>query len=551
MVNLTCTQQDSCSNTAIYAPNTDNLLVNCIETDACYGLKIYGDYAKNITVTCQGDATSSSYSACYQLHIYGNFSDQITLICNGDYSCYYPYIFAYHANKLIIEVIGEYGSYNGAIHGEYVNESMIIDCQSEYGEHGCYWTSFYVPSNKTNIKCEGHGCYNMKLYARNGFTDINSISWNGCTECSSIANCLNYWQMYCGQSYVYQTKMYSSYCRYYQNGYTSNIDQCGCQDFQALALDTFINTFDDICKLLLSDIVCGISDVPDCTPDCSRSNCAGKVINGGDVVTSISIECDYNGACQNTKIICPTTKNSDCNITCTGGGSYDCSNLNIYGSTNGNINLNCTEGTCSSVQIYGEKSNNIQFSCIGATCSSSTIYATDANSLEIICQKSSGCYGLSIYGKNLETANILCDDYEACYNANFHLDNVTNVSIKASGRYGLYNSNIYIGNASFSNITCIGTAYSDAGCYYSDFTINPANTILNCYGYGCYRITLTAKHSEFKDFKQILFDKGDTCSSIDSCIFQWSLYSDFDCSLLWEYCLLHLVHRIVADAKIC
>ena len=155
LVNLTCIEKDSCSGTAVYATNTDNLFINCIETDACYQLNVYGNNARNISVTCEGDATSSSYSSCYDINVYANFSDQIIIDCDGDHACYSPHIEAYHANQLTVKANGEDSLYYGDIHGEFITGLMNLICISEYQEYGCHYTAFYLPSKKTDIDCKG------------------------------------------------------------------------------------------------------------------------------------------------------------------------------------------------------------------------------------------------------------------------------------------------------------------------------------------------------------------------------------------------------------
>ena len=140
----------------------------------------------------------------------------------------------------------------------------------------------------------------MTLYAQNGFTDINNLTWNGCTECSSFDTCLSYWTIYCGNGYEYEAKMYDSSCYYYHNGYTSYSEVCGCSDFQSRASDAFINTATDSCDLLAPDIECGIDDV-DCTKNCSTLNCAGEVISGGNA-TKFSVECGGYSSCKGTTV---------------------------------------------------------------------------------------------------------------------------------------------------------------------------------------------------------------------------------------------------------
>ena len=237
------------------------------------------------------------------------------------------------------------------------------------------------------------------------------------------------------------------------------------------------------------------------------------------------------------QVLCPISANSVCFVYC-GDQSYACSDLIIYGSTDANIHLNCYHGSCSSIKIHGEDADSINFVCTGTSCSSSAIYATNVRHLDIWCKNDEDstynyyndyvCYAMEVQAKHAQNANIICDGYKSCYSTNIYLDSAIYTNIKASGKYALDSSTVYTDNATFTNITCIGQpSYYYSGCYDSNLYINPSNTMLNCYGYGCYSFDL---HSSlgFAKFTQISLVGNDQCSSIDSCISDWELSGD-DC----------------------
>ena len=374
----------------------------------------------------------------------------------------------------------------------------------------------------------GHGCRYLTLHAKNGYDDIQNVSFDGCGECTSFSDCLYYWTMYCNPTSSYDhTTMYSSYCSEYYSSYGYT---CGCDDFRKIASNSFSNTANQECDLYNPDIECQSKDAPDCVKTCTSSNCYGKVIGGGDQVSSMSVECKSSSSCYNAKIICPTKDKSECNITCSGSSS--CYGMDIFGSDGGIININCNgqqgQSTCASMTVYGEDAYQVNFVCSSSSCQSSTIYATNANNLDVTCTDTStssypyyssrNCYGLNVYGKYVtDTAKILCDGYETCYYAHFYLNNASNVALSAEGYKSFYGSSMTATNSSYANITCTASSSSYYGCYDASLYIDPDTTQLNCIGYGCYYLLLHSD-SDFSGFEQITFNGAGHCTSVDYCV---------------------------------
>lgn len=117
--------------------------------------------------------------------------------------------------------------------------------------------------------------------------------------------------MYCGQNgYSNKAIMYDSSCNYYRNDVSISSPVCGCSDFQSNASDTFINVLDfDLCNVLQPSIECTIADSPNCMKQCDNDKCAGDIISGADIVSSLTVNCDSYRACQSAKILCSTMYN--------------------------------------------------------------------------------------------------------------------------------------------------------------------------------------------------------------------------------------------------
>ena len=149
-------------------------------------------------------------------------------------------------------------------------------CRSEFGEQGCYKTNIYSPqyddSNdnkpKLNINCEGHGCYYLNLYAINGYSDVD-ISIDGCEQCESVNDCVQYWFMHCGANNYQMFDMF--------DGSECHSSRCDCSSMSVSVENTFQNQDYEHCGFIVHDITCN-ADM-DCIVNCADygDGCHGMI----------------------------------------------------------------------------------------------------------------------------------------------------------------------------------------------------------------------------------------------------------------------------------
>ena len=76
--------------------------------------------------------------------------------------------------------------------------SVSITCSSKKNHYGCYQGNYFIPAKNSHINCFGYGCYYFGyIYIENEDVSLLEIKVNGCGECNSTNNCINYWRIGC------------------------------------------------------------------------------------------------------------------------------------------------------------------------------------------------------------------------------------------------------------------------------------------------------------------------------------------------------------------
>ena len=251
------------------------------------------------------------------------------------------------------------------------------------------------------------------------------------------------------------------------------------------------------------------------------------------------------GGCNETKIYCPTDKNSRCDIKCVETGS------------------------CYLMMIEGDEYNLINMDCLSeGSCINTTISAPDAEEINVLCFEHNACFGLDIDGKFTKTISMVCtsntstspwwDHYthdQACNYVNIIASNISGeFNLECDGQYACENVYIDAKSASVININAIGVrplylseihgenadkvniisfaedsvyCANDVSCaaqlYLPGYTdINSPPTSITCQGYGCYNLNLYSKNGLF-DYKFKLNGCG-ICNQGYLCYADWNIY---------------------------
>eukprot|EP01083_Nonionella_stella_P151920 486242_1 len=234
-------ESDACYQTAIYAPNNElSSTVTCSAFHSCQETRIFVRYNHNIDVYC-----NTVDNACYDVFMEASYANTVRFVCES--YCYYPTIYAQHANDVTFESYGEQdsiGGYEGCdnlklyvdyaesisleLHGyhacsncqinaDYANNlramamgystfstSTISATQLQGAlevtciglnrfDSACDLSQIFVQDDAVDVKnnfrlrCYGKGCYNIQLFEANGnlrnITD-NNLLFNACGLCA-------------------------------------------------------------------------------------------------------------------------------------------------------------------------------------------------------------------------------------------------------------------------------------------------------------------------------------------------------------------------------
>eukprot|EP01084_Bolivina_argentea_P055280 101352_1 len=524
-LNLTCSGLDACTQTSVYGEHNSHISANCVSYHACNSMAVVANDANNINILCDADSPYSSYSACNELQLFGlNVKNEIELICAGDHTCYHMDIHANYSNSVIVDTIGDYASYYGNVFAQNAG-NMFISCKARYSDVGCYYTNFYVSSEHTSVECEGHGCYSLKLYSLQGFTDIKDISVYGCDVCTSMDDCINSWRMYCGSSYSSYASWYGGNCYDYD---------CNCRAAFGYAYSSYnaslvrLHYSDDIadCEILRPDTSC--ANDQDCIVECTSTDSCEENIIMGNNATSLAVNCADSSSCEDAKIYCPDSQNSECNVLCDG---YEaCRNAVIYGSQNGKVNISCA-GTwgCAYSGLFINDVSVAHITCSGSYgCYQMDIEAVSANNITLDCVTSGysgACRYASVHVDTAKDATINCIGSESCEYIDIYGDNARNVSIYAIGIDALEYAEVYVKNASNSMLTCASNKGDGSGCGSAKIYL-PQNDYamrIKCIGFGCDGLNFYSQIG-MEGVVNISLNGDYQCIAPELCIDEWDLY---------------------------
>ena len=215
-VTLMCDGIDACSDVLIYAFNTYSINIVCNGQKSCKSINVLAHYAYIIEVNAiQNIMNESSVDetnlVCDHLHISSkSIIDSLTVICDGSYACGNIILDASKTSdaELYILANGTNALYYGSIHIDRVI-FFELNC---YSNNSCYYPSIYTANErlsdtKPKINCYENGCEYLNIYALNGLNDFD-IQFNNCSECFNSNNCIDNWNLFCGEQstdegYVY------------------------------------------------------------------------------------------------------------------------------------------------------------------------------------------------------------------------------------------------------------------------------------------------------------------------------------------------------------
>ena len=520
---IQCTTYISCDYTHINAITTKNINLNCTHHESCSYLYLFANYSDTINISCIGDGRQGKwYYSCRYISIFAdNISNKLTLISMGGSSSSYVTVYARYANDVRLKFVGNKAGGNSVIHLEYA-KNATISCHANEDDMSCQsMTVFYPLNNHTsdiNLICVGLGCKNLNLKLPFNWDNFN-IQIYGCRVCNSVDNCIDNWQLYCGNPRYY----YSSF-----SGKTCSRDWCDCDSIYNQI--NYIDDDDNMCESLV-DYVCTEEY---CTIDCSTTDCNSKFIDASKV-TSLTVLCDdtnpnTNYVCSYLRVRCPLKEQSICNVSCSNNNA--CQYSKIY--TNGYAELFIDVGYNAGyrMDVYVSDNSNATINCSESySCRNNQINADYATNVDILCyvndeSKTPACQYMNINGKNISGyLNVSCIGDYACNSLNIYVQRANKAIINSNGEYGLQSSSIHADDATYLRINC--RTFGKDSC--SGLIVNAPEKVSNnyrahlrCEGYGCQSIIWRSPYG-FEDMDAEIYGCGE-CKSVADCVGVWSIY---------------------------
>ena len=569
--NIVCSLKYGCEYADIYAIGNTNLyvnndymsgyymeihlsgetkaIINCTKPYSCEDMTIHGDTSKSIDLICYGDDTSQS-SSCYSMTINAkNVTDYVSVLCDGDYACYSLILYANYANYTNFDGNGEYSIRSSTIHAD--NSSYLeVNCRT-IGEHGCYGLTIYGPQKesntyKSNLRCEGHGCTTINWHSTNGLSDMSTNIY-GCSECKSIGDCINSWNVYCTHDYTYYyeyAKFNGTTCQDYHDYYYYNSGTCNtkCNN----EIDRISGSYSKAlsqkyCGLFTPEIVCD-NDDDDCEVNCKKgtSKCSDVSISAENS-NNFTLICNDISSCKNSKVYCPYNYNSQCNIICDHTGSCDNLEINAFKNGYNSLNIDCLSSkSCNNIKIYGFDIHMVTLNCLNTlSCKDVELSVEYVDNVNVNCIYDGGsqvqpiCESVYVRATNATSViNIDCIGKYTCDTMFVDASDATSatLTVNAFGHKALVQSILHFEDTNKVNINCnkdTNSASSDIGCYESQFFTNYASTshthkpTIYCNGYGCEYINLYSNRGII-DFDFELNTCG-SCDYIDKCVSTWNI----------------------------
>eukprot|EP01083_Nonionella_stella_P272227 922970_1 len=531
---VNCNHPDSsCSDTIIHAPHIRSLNVNCVGADGSF-------------------PSSLSSVTCHKMKIHAtHVQNEINMHCASDYACSNNILYANDSNSaLSIQSIGLFSFYQNTIYAPQssafsmfcASEAYSMYANNQFG--GCSASTLYIPSYstpntpRTTIQCEGEGCYALDIYSVHGALDVN-MTINGCSECDQ-SSCINEWTFHCGNAYETESTFTGDAC---------TEDDCYCNHALHTVSASFIQN-DMICSIFEMDYICP-SDT-DCTIDCCCSHqfvdgCPNKLIHGADA-TSLSVICNKEN-CRESRISCPNTEDSTCQIECRGPNS--CYELEIHATQNTKqLNITCVgKDACSFIEVNALYTEQVFMDCtVSDACGNFNIFANYSDVLQLRCEPQdidttndiyssayAACNNFHIYANdNTKQIDIQCNGDFSCYYATIYAQNAHDMRINAEGQYAFYYSHVYAQNTHNFTLFC-RSEFGEQSCYrssiyapkYDDYSdVNMKRMNIGCEGHGCMYLNLFAING-WSDVN-IHVDGCSECASVDDCVRNWNMHCGID-----------------------
>ena len=274
--------------------------VICDTSNGCQSASIYASSADTFTLTCSG------YRSCYNINVYSGGSTSTTISCTGDRACYSSDFTVY--NSPLIDITCDYtttsssdaacSSANIYARSSTYSSNLTVTCDSDYA---CYNLDIHCPSGSTDkcdISCgssaDRYSCRSMNIFIPNEQTNLNLDCGSSSTQNACYGS-----GIYCGTSISADSSSLV---------YSSSASQFRCST-PGCCPDSF---YDGIRSC--SDL--GQNGV--CTIDCINNQCSDYLIDGSNVITSLTVNCaSTNGGCKTANIKCPDTYSSaTCTVNC-------------------------------------------------------------------------------------------------------------------------------------------------------------------------------------------------------------------------------------------
>ena len=498
---------------------SDSGLINilCDGTRACGNMTINADSIFELSITCNSD-TASGDDTCYYLELNANNAGNVIINANEQDAIAQSRFYVENATSVEISGRGRYTLYACVLQADNA-EIVEINLASDDPDMATFAMDWHVPE-VTIFNCYGAGCKNLNQIYRSVIGNPNDFEFNiaTCGQCDSLSECLGSFELYCNNtgSVDYFTEM--APC-------TTN--NCGCSDIiDTRNGSTFeITSVESNCYLVDGFIKCAADEA--CIIHCdSTAECEGSIIDGS-LATNLSLNCSATDSCRDAIVLCPE---GGCHINCEGANACFGQEINYDGNImdNAGVSLLCVGSyVCHEMIINAEFAANIEIIC-------------DANvNQDYLDDYPEWAYDYYYWQSNTymevpfpwpcnltlnanHAGNVLIDLNEAyaSYHDVWNVENAKNVILLATGFLAVYN-----GEFKGDNASSVTLSFSSKGNYSaavsSDWYL-PDDTIINCYGTGCYKLNNIYGSAEL----QIKIDSCGQCNGINGCIDSFSLYCD-------------------------
>eukprot|EP00485_Elphidium_margaritaceum_P015609 CAMPEP_0202730382 /NCGR_PEP_ID=MMETSP1385-20130828/186613_1 /ASSEMBLY_ACC=CAM_ASM_000861 /TAXON_ID=933848 /ORGANISM="Elphidium margaritaceum" /LENGTH=624 /DNA_ID=CAMNT_0049396655 /DNA_START=16 /DNA_END=1890 /DNA_ORIENTATION=+ len=390
--------------------------VTCDETEGCVEITINAEQAENLFVTCSGT------DSCKQAVITGAASQSTQIDCTASAACAYASFDV--GLSPTVSVTCAYSSASSLLGAPCLfatfkaqdSTNLFASCTDDYS---CYYTNIWCPSSSTangqcTIDCDGglagfNQCSNLNVYIDDALTadhvSVDCRSFAAVTCTGTEFKCVS--DQYSGEQYPSTELVYSwrswgemdcvdgACCPIaYKagvldcSGQTQNcVIDCVSSDCSNYAIDgsqvtssLTVNCDSGNGGCSFADIKCPTSDSAVCTVNCLNANACEKMSISAAQSQSLDLSCDGSESCSSSTVFCPAHSVDACSIACTDGSTEVCADMHIYSDISyvvDFLSLECTGSGCSSMRSYCNVVDFLSLDCTGNGCSSMRSYCTN------------------------------------------------------------------------------------------------------------------------------------------------------------------------------